>query len=80
MQAALALASEDCEAAAERYAEIGSLPDEAYARLRAAERLVGEGNGAEADVQLQRALAFWRSVGATRYIREGETLLAALGA
>jgi tetratricopeptide (TPR) repeat protein len=80
MQAALALAREDCEAAAERYAEIGSLPDEAYARLRAAERLVGEGNGAEADVQLQLALAFWRSVGATRYVREGETLLAALGA
>ena len=26
--------------------------------------------------QLQRALAFYRSVGATRYIREGEALLA----
>ena len=31
----------------------------------------------EADVQLQRALAFYRSVGATRYIRQAEGLLAA---
>jgi hypothetical protein len=27
--------------------------------------------------KLRRALAFWRSVGATRYVREGEALLAA---
>jgi hypothetical protein len=27
----------------------------------------------------QQALAFWRSVGATRYIRDGEALLAATG-
>ncbi len=46
-------------------------------RLRAAERLVADGRRAEADVQLQKALAFYRSVGATRYIREGEALLAA---
>jgi hypothetical protein len=56
------------------YRRIGSRVDEALARLRAAELL---GRGSEADVQLQKALAFWRSVGATRYIREGETLLAA---
>ena len=80
MGAALALAREDFQSAADRYAEIGSLPDEAYARLRAAERLVGEGKGAGADVQLHRALAFWRSVVATRYIREGERLLGALEA
>ncbi len=29
-----------------------------------------------ADEQLRRALAFWRAVGATRYVREGEELLA----
>ena len=46
-------------------------------RLRAAELLVADGRRAEADVQLQKALAFYRSVGATRYIREGEALLAA---
>ena len=32
--------------------------------------------GAEADAELKRALAFWRSVGATAYVREGEALLA----
>ena len=46
-------------------------------RLRAARALVDENRRAEADAQLHRALAFYRSVGATRYIREGEALLAA---
>jgi hypothetical protein len=46
-------------------------------RLRAAAQLVETGRRSEADEQLQRALAFWRSVGATRYVREGESLLAA---
>jgi tetratricopeptide (TPR) repeat protein len=63
--------------AADLFVEIGSLPEEAYARLRAAERLIGEGRRQQADDQLHRALAFWRSVGATRYVREGEALLAA---
>ena len=57
--------------------EIGDAKLEALARLRAAEQLVAEGRRAEADEQLQRSLGFWRSVGATRYIREGEALLAA---
>jgi hypothetical protein len=50
---------------------------EAFYRLRAAERLVGEGRRAEADEQLRPALAFYRSVRAARYVREGEALLAA---
>ncbi|HEU0247630.1 MAG TPA: adenylate/guanylate cyclase domain-containing protein [Gaiellaceae bacterium] len=62
--------------AADLFGEIGSLPDEALARLRAAEKLVAAGRRSEADEQLARALAFWRSVGATRYIRDGEALLA----
>jgi hypothetical protein len=45
--------------------------------LRAAGKLVAAGRRVEADEQLGRALAFFRSVGATRYIREGEALLAA---
>jgi hypothetical protein len=61
------------------YAGIGALPDEASARLRAAEVLVREGRRAEADVELKQALAFWRSVGATAYVREAEALLAAAG-
>ncbi len=31
----------------------------------------------EADHQLERALAFWRSVGAERYLQAGEALLTA---
>ena len=50
---------------------------EAFFRLRAAEQLVEEGRRPEADVQLRPALAFYRGVGATRYVREGEALLAA---
>ncbi|MFL6012672.1 MAG: ATP-binding protein [Gaiellaceae bacterium] len=50
----------------------------AFYRLKAAEALVAEGRRAEADEQLRRALAFYRDVGATRYVREGEALLAAL--
>jgi hypothetical protein len=62
---------------ADRLGTIGLRPDEAYARLRAARELVAAGRRAEADEQLGRALAFYRAVGATRYVREGEALLAA---
>ena len=75
-QATDALLSGDPLRAAEIYSDIGSRPDEAYARLRAAEALIREGRRAEADVQLEHALAFWRSVGATAFLREGEALLA----
>jgi hypothetical protein len=63
--------------AADVHAEIGAPSDEAFARLRAAEALVDAGRRADADVQLQRALTFYRSVGATAYIRDAEGLLAA---
>ena len=75
--AARAYVAGDFVAAAEILQRIGSRPDEAEARLRAAEQLVAEGRRAEADEQLQQALEFYRSVGATRYIRECEALLAA---
>ncbi len=67
----------DLERAAEIYERIGSLPDAAYARLRAAERFVSDGQNAEAEAHRQKALVFYRSVGATRYIHEAEALLAA---
>ena len=63
--------------AADIYGQIGTLPDEAYERLRAARTLAGAGRREEAEDQLSRSLAFFRSVGATRYIREGEELMAA---
>jgi hypothetical protein len=74
--AATAFVRRDFQLAAEIYARTGSRPDEAYARLRAAEALIGEGDRAQGDRELQRALAFYRSVGATAYLREGEALLA----
>ena len=63
--------------AADRYEAIGSLTDEAEARLRAARHLVESGRPDEASEQLERALSFYRSVEATRFVREGEALLAA---
>jgi tetratricopeptide (TPR) repeat protein len=62
---------------ADKLDQIGLRSDEAHTRLRAARELVGAGRRAEADEQLRRALAFYRMVGATRYVREGEALLAA---
>jgi class 3 adenylate cyclase/tetratricopeptide (TPR) repeat protein len=62
-EAARAYVSGQLTTAADILAEIGSKPDEAYARLR---------SGNDADVR--RALEFYRSVGATRYLDEGESL------
>ena len=77
LRAALAVASGDFRAAADIFGEMGIPSDEAFFRLCAAEQLVAEGRRAEADEQLRPALAFYRRVGATRYVREGEALLAA---
>ena len=76
-EAAAAVTHGEWSRAADVYAEIGYLPIEAYTRLRAAEQLVAEGRRIEADEQLRKALSFFRSVCATRYVNEGETLLAA---
>jgi class 3 adenylate cyclase len=75
-EAAVAYCREDYAGSAAVLAESGSLPDEADARLRAAENAIRAGRRADGDLELQRALAFYRSVGATRYVREGESLLA----
>jgi class 3 adenylate cyclase/predicted ATPase len=63
--------------AADVYDGMGARPFAALAALLAADAYVSEGRRAEANEQLARALAFWRSVDATRYIRKGEALLAA---
>jgi tetratricopeptide (TPR) repeat protein len=65
--------------AAEVFARVGGPAEEAVVRLLAAQQLVDAGRRAEADVQLQRALAFYRAVGATRIVAEAEALLAATG-
>ena len=77
LRAARAVATGDFLLAADVLGGIGAVTAEAFFRVRSAEELVGAGRRAEADEQLPLALAFCRSVGATRYIREGEALLAA---
>ena len=76
-RAAVAYVSGDPGAAADIYREVGAAPEEAYARLQTAQLLVQQDRRAEADAELEKALAFWRSVGATAYIRQGEALMAA---
>jgi thioredoxin-like negative regulator of GroEL len=77
--AARAVATADFQEAATRYAEIGSAPDEALARLHAGRRLLERGRASEAKAELTRALEFHRGVGAERYVQEGEALLAVVG-
>jgi len=64
------------EEAAETFDEIGSVPDEAEARLRAGQALLAEGRRTEAGEQFERALAFYREVGATRYASRCEQAFA----
>jgi hypothetical protein len=77
VSAAISFANGDLRAAADICSAMGAVTQEARDRLWLAEALIDENRRAEADVELQRALAFFRSVGATRYIREAEGLLAA---
>jgi class 3 adenylate cyclase/tetratricopeptide (TPR) repeat protein len=69
IEAGIAFARGEPAAAAEILTEIGALASAAYCRLSAARR----GDLA----QLEPALAFYRSVGATWFVEEGESLLAA---
>jgi tetratricopeptide (TPR) repeat protein len=78
LEASLASAAGNFGRAAEIYEQMGDRPDEAYARLKAGEQLVTEDRRAEAVDQLERALSFFRSVGATAYISEAEALLSGL--
>jgi class 3 adenylate cyclase/tetratricopeptide (TPR) repeat protein len=76
-EAARRVASGDLPGAADLCVEIGTRPEEAYARLRCAELFVHAGRRPAAEAQLERALAFYRSVGATTYMSQAETLLSA---
>ncbi len=71
-RAAALLAERELVRAADLLGEIGVPVDEAYVRMLAAER-----RDAGAETQAARALAFWRSVGATAYARRCEALLPA---
>jgi class 3 adenylate cyclase/tetratricopeptide (TPR) repeat protein len=80
IDAARAIAGGEFPGAAELLGGIGDAPGEAYARLRAAEALIAAGRRAEAEEPLQKALVFYREVGATAYVRKGEALLAVAAA
>jgi len=67
----------DPGAAADLAEETGVLSGAAWWRLLAGRILAESGRHSEADVQLEKALAFFRTVGAPRYIRQTESLLSA---
>jgi hypothetical protein len=68
LEAAQAVRSSDWSQAAEIYARCGAVTDEAFARLNAG-----------GDANLRAALDFYRSVKASRYVRQAEAGLAATG-
>jgi class 3 adenylate cyclase/tetratricopeptide (TPR) repeat protein len=77
LDAAVAYSIGDFTGAGDVYEKIGAFSEEAYARLAAARAHLEAGRRPEADVQLERALAFFRRAGATADVREGEALMAA---
>ncbi len=74
VEAARAFAMGDLGGAADTCAGMGALSEEARDRLWLAETLVEKKVDVAAAEQLHPALAFYRSVGATRYIRQAESL------
>ncbi len=75
-EAAAAIARDDFVGAADRFAEIGSLYDEAYARLRAGQRFVEQADRQRARTELDRATAFFERAQAAARLREARRLLA----
>jgi predicted ATPase/class 3 adenylate cyclase len=75
-EASVAVAEGAYAEAADILARIGEKPLQAELRLLAARSLADAGRPEEAERQLELATSFWRSVGATAYLREAEDLLA----
>jgi class 3 adenylate cyclase/tetratricopeptide (TPR) repeat protein len=75
-RAMLAVLDGDFAAASQLYTEANILLFAAEARLRLAEQLFASGRSAQGALQLEKALAFYRSVGATLFVERGEALLA----
>jgi hypothetical protein len=65
LDAARAFVAGDLNRAAELYAEIGSRPDEAYARLAAGRQLLATGQTTEGQKLQAAAVDFFRQVGAS---------------
>jgi DNA-binding SARP family transcriptional activator len=77
LDAARAYAAGDPVRAAKLYAEIGSRPDEATARLAAARQLL-QRRPAEGRVELERAITFFREAGASASLEQAKELQFAL--
>jgi hypothetical protein len=58
---------------------MGSPTLEAFNRLDAAESLIAAGRREEGEAELERALAFYRTVSATAYLERGNGLLVSAG-
>ena len=76
-QAVSALVDEDYPRSIAVYETTGAVTDVAAARLYAARKLLEVGRRSEAELYLQPALSFFRSVRAARRVRQGEALFAA---
>jgi hypothetical protein len=76
LAAAVMIADARYADAADELADIGGRPEEALARLLAARALIHEGNRAEGEAQLRRAVAFWTEVRATRLLGLADDLTA----
>jgi class 3 adenylate cyclase/tetratricopeptide (TPR) repeat protein len=72
----LAGARGDLVRTADLYAEFGSPTYEALARFFAGQELIDAGERVEGEAELERALAFFRSVGASFFVRRGEAVIA----
>jgi hypothetical protein len=77
LDAALLVVAGEYARAADDYREIGSKPDEALCRLLSAERVVESGDASAAEREVEPALAFFQSVGATACERRGRALVLA---
>jgi class 3 adenylate cyclase/tetratricopeptide (TPR) repeat protein len=75
LEAASAYVAGEPDRAADLCAVIGALPEEAYARVEAARAALADGRHSDAEDQLDRALEFYRHVGASSYCRRAEGLL-----
>jgi class 3 adenylate cyclase/tetratricopeptide (TPR) repeat protein len=72
----LAVLEGDFISAADRFAALGYASVEAENRFWGARELLEAGRRAEGEVELEKALGFYRSVGATFFVQRGEALLA----
>ena len=79
LEAARAVAEGDYGRAADVYAAIGSVPDDLVSRICAAQRALAAGLRSQAEAELALALPALGRLGAERYAREGEALLAPSG-